>query len=145
MKLSLLFLLAAAGCAAPRPSSAHARPPEPTRAAAAAPASRSAPAPDRHARIERDAAEVFRGMHRDLLACIMRSPPRRADATAYMTVDVLVGSEGGVRDVATTGGARLGRPAVRCMERRIARATFPPPHGGGTARIQVPFAFSFEP
>ncbi len=103
------------------------------------------PSVDHHARAERDAAEVFRAMHADLLACFTRAPVLLPDATAHVVVDVLVGPDGSVRDVTTAPGARASVAATRCIERRIARATFAPPRGGGTSRVRVPFAFSFEP
>jgi hypothetical protein len=96
-----------------------------------------APEPDLHARVERDAGDVFRSMHGDLLRCFARAPP---GAHAFVTIDVLVGSDGEVRDVATTGGALVGG-ATTCIARRVAKASFPPPRGGGTARIRVPLEF----
>lgn len=145
MKLSLVVLVASLssvvlGCNASSPS------PRVISAPAAVPRGSTRPPPvvDRHAQAERDAAEIFRAMQDDLLACFTRAM-LLPDATAHVVVDVLVAPDGTVRDVTTTGGARAGPGAMRCMERRIARATFAPPYAGGTSRIQVPFAFSFEP
>jgi hypothetical protein len=95
---------------------------------------------DHHAQAERDAATVFRAMNHDLLRCFARPASH-----AFVEVDVLVGPQGDVRDVEATGGALAGRTAMACLTRRIARATFPPPRGGGTARVRVPFAFAVEP
>jgi hypothetical protein len=98
-------------------------------------------APDLHARVEREAAAVFRAMHDDFLRCFARARP---PDHAYLVLDVLVGPGGDVRDVETTGGARVGG-ATACIARRVARASFPTPHGGGTSRIRVALAFGFEP
>jgi hypothetical protein len=148
MKLSLAPLAASlsfvVACAPPLRAPRSAPSPAPSPSPAAAVANRP-PDVDRHAQAEHDAADVFRAMHGDLLACITRAPALPRDATADVVVDVLVAPDGSVRDVATTGGARVGTGAIACMQRRIARASFAPPRGGGTSRIQVPFAFSFEP
>ena len=87
-------------------------------------------------RVERDASAVFRAMHGDFLRCFGRAQRR-----AFVTVDVLVGPQGEVRSVETFPS---GQPLTTCIARRVARATFPPPRDGGTARVRVPFAFDFD-
>lgn len=91
--------------------------------------------------VEATASAVLRELHGDLLACYrarLRTHPR---AHASLDADLLVGADGRVRDVTTTGGALLGRAARRCIEGRLRRAAFVPLQGGGTSRVRVPFAF----
>lgn len=143
MKLSLLVTLVTV-CMC---MSCASRPP--ARARTAAPTvftSASAPVvvrereEDRQTRMEREAADVFRSIRADLFDCFVRLAHV---AQSFITVNVIVGPNGAVRGVETSGEVR---PATRtCIERRISRTTFPPPYGGGTARVSVPFAFSWEP
>lgn len=148
--LSILLLtmtgLLLSGCASPQmlpvsrsgPSAHEAL--ELRRAVLAAP---TAPVTDRQATAERDAAEALRAMNSDLLACFARGG--RAGAEAHITAEIVVGGDGGVRHVTTTGGALVGPAAMRCFERRITRARFTPAYTEGTARLTVPFSFVFEP
>jgi hypothetical protein len=55
-------------------------------------------------------------------------------------VTIVVGPDGSVRRVETTGGAILGETTMKCIVERIQRATFDPPHGGGTLTIEAPFS-----
>ena len=80
-------------------------------------------------------------MHSDVLACYRKRLATHPNAHAHLTVDVLVGDDGLPRDVATTGGALLGETTLACLVRRVMRASFMPPYGGGTSRVSVPFAF----
>jgi hypothetical protein len=57
-----------------------------------------------------------------------------------MTADIVIGPDGHVRHVETTGGALLGERARACIEHRLAGAEFAPPYGGGTLTIHVPIA-----
>jgi hypothetical protein len=57
-----------------------------------------------------------------------------------MTFDVVIGPDGEVDDVQTTGGALLGERAMRCMVARVKRAAFEPPYGGGTLHLRVPLS-----
>src|SRR5688572_12016203 len=147
MKLSLvapfaLLFAAVLFACSPRPigPSAPVAPASP--ASVVATARERAPAIETNeTRLEREAAAVFRAMQKDLLGCFARAA---AGAHAFITVSVVLGDDGIARDVATTGGARVGRAAMTCVERRVAQARFPAPRAGGTARLSVPFAFSYE-
>ena len=101
---------------------------------------RPADGPDHHALATRNANEVLEAMQPDLLACYAKRVAVSPKAHAFLTVDVIIGPDGAVRHVETTGGALLGSATLGCLERRIRQATFAPPHGGGTLRIHVPFA-----
>jgi hypothetical protein len=96
--------------------------------------------PDYHARAVRDAERVFAAMESDLLACYVKRVAVNPRAHGYITVDVVIGPQGTVQAVETTGGAVLGERTMRCIVQRIERASFEPPHGGGTLRVHVPFA-----
>lgn len=89
---------------------------------------------------EREAAAVVRQLHPQLLACYAKRLKRDPKAEAYLLVDVLVGEDGRPRDVATTGGARLGE-ALDCITSRLRSAAFERPAKTGTTRIRVPLAF----
>jgi hypothetical protein len=96
--------------------------------------------PDYAARAEVNAERVFASIHPDLLACYearVRADPR---AHAFMTFDLVVGPDGQVDDVQTTGGALLGERAMRCLIARVRRVAFEPPHGGGTLHLRVPLS-----
>jgi hypothetical protein len=97
--------------------------------------------PDYHARAVANADRVFAAMHGDLLACYKARVAVDPKAHGFITVDVVIGPDGAVRSVETTGGAPLGEKAMGCIVERIRAATFEPMPGGGTRRIQVPFAF----
>lgn len=90
---------------------------------------------------ENAATTVFRAMHDDLERCFTRT---RVNGNAFVMVEALVDARGRVRRVAVTGDARAS-PATRgCVERRVARAVFPMPIGGGTSRVRTSFAFALE-
>jgi hypothetical protein len=78
-------------------------------------------------------------MEPDLLACYKARIVVRPAAHGFITTDILIGPDGHVRGVETTGGALLGRTTMKCITSRIERAAFDPPHGGGTLRVHVPF------
>jgi hypothetical protein len=97
-------------------------------------------APDYHARATEDANRVLAAMGPDLLACYQKRVTVDPRAHGFITVDIIVGPDGRVIDVETTGGAILGKGTMDCMRRRIEKGVFEPPHGGGTLRIQAPFS-----
>ena len=101
---------------------------------------RPADGPDHHAAATEDANRVLSSMHDELLACYARRVKAAPTAHAFLTVDIVIGPDGKVRDVVTTGGALLGQEAMRCLEQTFRKGTFAAPHGGGTLRIQVPFS-----
>jgi hypothetical protein len=96
--------------------------------------------PDLTARAEVNAERVFESMYPDLLTCYQASVRASPRAHAFMTFDVVIGPDGHVLDLTTTGGALLGERGRRCMENRVREATFEPPHGGGTLHLRVPFS-----
>jgi hypothetical protein len=98
------------------------------------------PEPDYTARETANAEAVLGTMHEDLLACYKKRLAANPAAHGYITVDIVIGPDGRVRTTETTGGAILGDATMRCIVQRIERATFEPPHGGGTLRVQVPFS-----
>ena len=103
--------------------------------------SRPADTPDFHAAAVANADEVLGAMHDDLLACYQRRVAVNPKAHAFLTVDIVVETDGSVRTVETTGGALLGAATLRCIVRRIEAGTFAPVEGGGTRRIHVPLTF----
>ena len=88
---------------------------------------------------ENAAAVVFRSMENDLERCFAGVP-----GNAFVRVEALVDPRGRVRRVEATGDARVGPTTRRCIERRVARAVFPPAPGGGTSRVRTSFAFAIE-
>ncbi len=100
---------------------------------------RPADGPDYHALATENANKVLEAMHPDLLACYTKRVAVAPNAHAFLTVDVVIGPDGKVRNVETTGGALLGAATMSCLTDRIRKATFDPPHGGGTLRVHVPF------
>lgn len=82
---------------------------------------------------------VFRTMHDDIERCFAR-----VNGNAFVMVEALVDARGHVRQVEVTGDGRAGLPTRRCVERRVARALFPMPRGGGTARVRTSFVFARE-
>jgi hypothetical protein len=101
---------------------------------------RPADGPDYNARATDNANDVLAAMHDDLLACYKERVAANPNAHGFITVDIVIDSEGRVRDVETTGGAILGERTMSCLVHRIQRGNFEPPHGGGTLRIHVPFS-----
>jgi hypothetical protein len=101
---------------------------------------RSEDSKDYNAQATANANQVLDAMHADLLACYTKRVAANPDAHAFLTVDILIGANGHVEHVETTGGALLGPATMNCLTSRIQRAVFEPPHGGGTLTIPVPFA-----
>lgn len=102
--------------------------------------SRVADTPDYSAQATANANQVLGDMHGDLLACYKSRVAANPDAHAFLTIDVLIGPDGHVQLVETTGGALLGPVTMSCLTKRIQQGVFAPPHGGGTLRIHVPFS-----
>jgi hypothetical protein len=97
--------------------------------------------PDPASALERNAADVFRGMRDDLLRCFAHSGAARAS----IRVDVLVAPDGIVRSVAATNERTLHpSPMTACIERLVARATFAPTQTNAPSHVTVPFAFTLE-
>lgn len=101
---------------------------------------RVVPEPDYTQREIDNATTVMASMTDDLLACYKKRLRVNPKAHAFMTGDVLVGSDGRVRKVDTTGGAILGDHTVACVVHRIEQGVFEPPHGGGNIHVQMPFS-----
>ncbi len=96
--------------------------------------------PDYTSRATANANSVLEDMHGDLLACYKKRVAVNPNAHGFITVDIVIDATGGVQNVETTGGAILGDGTMACIVNRIKRASFEPPHGGGTLRIHVPFS-----
>jgi hypothetical protein len=101
---------------------------------------RAADEPDYNAQATANANTVLEGMHDDLLACYKKRVLVNPNAHGFITVDIVIDPSGHVRNVETTGGAILGDGTMGCIVKRIQRASFEPPHAGGTLRIHVPFS-----
>ncbi len=101
---------------------------------------RAAPGPDYTKREVDNANEVLDAMKTDLLACYKKRLRGRPDAHAVVTADILIGEDGHVRRVDTSGGATLGEATMSCIVHRIQNGVFEPPHGGGTIQVRVPFS-----
>jgi hypothetical protein len=87
-----------------------------------------------------NANRVLDAMKDDLIACYKKRLRVNPNAHGFITVDILVGPDGSVRKVETTGGAVLGDETMQCLVHRVEKATFQKPHGGGTLHIRVPFS-----
>ena len=135
-------------CARPPPAAAPAQPVETTSAVlpvAAAPATpRPADEPNDYARVVTSSNRVIEGLTPDLLACYKARLAENPRAHGAITADIVIGSDGRVLRVETTGGAILGPTTMRCIVHRIERATLEPPRGGGTTQIHVPWDFGGE-
>lgn len=81
-------------------------------------------------------SEVFSSMQSDLLRCFQGSK-----GNAYITIEALVRNDGTVSSVKTTGGAAAGTSAMKCVERRVSKATFPRLRGNGPSKVKASFAF----
>jgi hypothetical protein len=101
---------------------------------------RAADEPDYSRQATANANAVIEGMHDDLLACYKTRVAVNPNAHASITVDIVIDPSGRVRTVETTGGAVVGNGTMSCIVQRIKRASFEPPHGGGTLRVHVPFS-----
>ncbi len=100
---------------------------------------RPADEPDYHAQAVANANQVLAAMNDDLLACYKKRVAVAPQAHAFLTTDIVIGPDGHVLRVETTGGALLGEASLGCIVHRIEKATFAAPHGGGTMRVHVPF------
>jgi hypothetical protein len=98
------------------------------------------PGPDYTQHEVDNANAVLDSMKGDLLACYKKRLRLRPDAQARITVDIVIGEDGHVQKVDTTGGGLLGDGTMGCIVHRIERGSFEPPHGGGTIHLRVPFA-----
>ena len=101
---------------------------------------RPAPDPDYTQHEIDNASAVLASMTDDLLGCYKTRLRANPQAHGFITVDILIGSDGHVRKVDTTGGAILGEITMACIVRRIERGVFEPPHGGGNIHVQMPFS-----
>jgi hypothetical protein len=101
---------------------------------------RPADGPDSFAQATQNANSVLETMQGDLLACYKKRVTVNPKAHGFILVDILVGPDGHVRTVDTTGGAILGDATMGCIVNKLKTAIFAPPHSGGTLRIQVPFS-----
>lgn len=81
-------------------------------------------------------SEVFSSMQGDLLRCFQGSK-----GNAYITIEAIVRNDGTVSAVKTTGGAAAGAIAMKCVERRVAKATFPRLRGSGPSKVKASFTF----
>lgn len=100
----------------------------------------AAESPDYNAQAVANANQVLEAMHPDLLACYKKRVAVNPKAHGFITIDIMIGPDGKVRDVETTGGAVLGEGTMACIVGHIKRATFEAVHGGGTEHIRVPFS-----
>lgn len=101
---------------------------------------RPADGPDYNEKATANANTVLEGMHDDLLSCYKKRVAVNPNAHGFITIDIIVDPDGKVRNVETTGGAILGDATMSCLVQRVKRASFDPPHNGGTLRIHVPFS-----
>ncbi len=85
------------------------------------------------------AAAVFRTMHDDLERCFVGT-----NENAYVRVEALVDERGRVRRVEATGNARATPATRRCIGRRVMRAVFPAPRGGGTSRVRTSLVYAVD-
>lgn len=97
--------------------------------------------PDHHAAAVENVDTVFASMHDDLLACYRTQLAKKPSARAFVFLDVVLNPDGSVLKVESSGGGMLGDAGLRCLTRRVQRATFAPVHGGGTLHVQVPLVF----
>jgi hypothetical protein len=154
----LLLACLAAGCAPSLPPSNAPSAAGPTAESAATPESepgavecklrceaprlipRVAPEPDYTQREIDNATSVLSSMTGDFLACYKKRLRVNPNAHGFITIDILVTSDGHVRKVDTTGGAILGDQTMACIVHRVEQGVCEPPHGGGNIHVQVPFS-----
>jgi hypothetical protein len=138
------FVVAFVGCAGPPAKAPEPRSTVTLTAAEIASDPRTEPRPavepDYHARATANADAVIESMHDDLLACYDKRVAANPNAHGSITVEMVVDPSGHVSAVETTGGALLGDGTMKCIVQRVKKASFDPPHGGGTMRIQVPLS-----
>lgn len=96
--------------------------------------------PDYEAKASENVNAVLEAMQPDLYACYTKRIRVNPKAYGFITVDLLIGQDGKVRKVETTGGAILGEGTMDCIADRMKKAEFEPPHGGGTMHVHVPFS-----
>jgi hypothetical protein len=96
-------------------------------------------------RISKNANEVLLKIRPAMLACYEKRIVAKPQAHAFMTFSVLVGPDGHVRDVETTGGALLGDKTISCLVGHVRGAVFERPKGGGSLRLNVPFTLRRVP
>ena len=101
---------------------------------------RTADRPDYTANQTDDVNRVLEALHPDLMACYTKRLKANPTAHGFITVDMIIGSQGEVAKIDTTGGGILGPATMDCIVKRIRRAKFEPPHGGGTLEVHVPFS-----
>lgn len=106
---------------------------------------RSEDSKDYNAKATANANQVLDAMHPDLLACYKTRIAANPDAHGFLTIDIVIGPDGHVLRVETTGGAVLGPTTMSCLTKRIERGVFDPPHGGGTLTVHVPFSLQRAP
>lgn len=87
-----------------------------------------------------NANAILESKHPAMLACYKKRVMVAPNAHAFITVDIIIGPDGRVATVETTGGALLGEGTMACIVDQIRQATFDKPRGGGTLRIHVPFS-----
>ncbi len=102
--------------------------------------SRASDPPDYTALATANANRVLGAIRADLLACYERRLVAKPRAHGFITLTIVVAPGGTVQSVDTTGGAILGEATMACIVKRIERATFDPPHAGGTLTIEAPFS-----
>jgi hypothetical protein len=103
---------------------------------------RAAPDPDYTQREIDNANTVLAGMTDDLLGCYKKRLRVNPKAHGLISVEIMVGSDGHVRKVDTSGATILGSTTMACIVHRIEQGVFEPPHGGGNIHVQVPFTLS---
>jgi len=101
---------------------------------------RPADGPNYHEQATANANTVLEAMHDDLLGCYKKRVAVNPNAQGSITIDIIVEPDGKVRNVETSGGGVLGDTTMSCLVQRVKRASFDPPHNGGTLRIHVPFS-----
>jgi hypothetical protein len=96
--------------------------------------------PDYDAKASENVNAVLEALQPDLYACYTKRIRVNPKAYGFITVDLVIGQDGKVRKVETTGGAILGEGTMDCIAERMKSAEFEPPHGGGTMHVHVPFS-----
>jgi len=90
-------------------------------------------------RATQNANEVLDAIRGDLLACFENRIRAKAQTEPFMTLGIVVGADGKVVNVVTTETRLVSARAVRCLGETVRRASFDPPRGRGSMRIEVPF------
>lgn len=90
-------------------------------------------------RATENANKVLEGIKAELLACFENRIWAKPQPEPFLRLGIVVGPDGKVMNVVTTETRLVSPRAITCLGNTVRRASFEPPRGRGTMRIEVPF------